>query len=176
MAVAAIGILKQLFAVYPNSQSTEQTVAVYLRLLQDIPPEELQTIVDQCIAQNKFLPTIAELRDMHHTLTLSLMQPTAAEAWGEVRKAITSTGHIRIPQFDDPLVERAVAVMGWRELCISENQIADRARFLQIYGQLEQRKTQNEKLLPPARQLAEQNGYKRQLTAVRDLLPDIAGN
>jgi hypothetical protein len=173
MAVKDVqAIVQQLVAAYPNAKVSEQTVVVYLRMLQDIPADELQTVVDQCIAQQKFIPTVAEIRDMHRTLTVSLNRPTAAEAWGEVRRAIMRVGHIRVPEFDDPLVAEAVKHMGWRELCVSENQVADRARFLQTYEQLSDRREQGDKLLPPARQLAERNGMKR-LTAVGELLPEL---
>ena len=46
-------VLKQLFAAYPNTQVPDGTVAIYMRLLQDIPLDELQVVVDQCIAQCK---------------------------------------------------------------------------------------------------------------------------
>ena len=62
--------------------------------------------------------------------------------------------------------------MGWRELCVSENQVADRARFLQTYEQLSDRQEQGDKLLPPARQLAERNGMG-QLPAVREPLAEL---
>jgi len=175
MAVSdAKAIVQQLVAAYPNAKVSEQTVVVYLRMLQDIPADELQTVVDQCIAQHKFIPTVAEIRDMYHTLTVSLAQPTAAEAWGQVRRAITRYGRIRVPEFDDPLVAEAVTHMGWRELCVSENQVADRARFLQIYEQLEQRRAQGDKLLPPARQLAVRSGG--QLLPLRELITTNGDN
>ncbi|KKN74815.1 hypothetical protein LCGC14_0387080 [marine sediment metagenome] len=169
-------IIKQLFAAYPNSQVTEQTVVVYLKLLQDIPLDELQTIIDQCIAQLKFLPTVAELRNMHHTLTTSLAQPSAAEAWGAVQKQLSSVGNWGVPQFEDSLVGQVVEMIGWQDLCASENTMADRAHFLRMYQQVEQRRQQGKKLLPAARRLAEKSGYKPQLTHIGQLLSDIENN
>ena len=37
------------------------------------------------------------------------------------------------------LVQRAVDVVGWREICLSENVDAVRAHFLRVYEQLAQR-------------------------------------
>ena len=35
-------VIKQLMACYPHAEATEQTIAMYVRLLADIPVEELQ--------------------------------------------------------------------------------------------------------------------------------------
>lgn len=61
--VSEIGpVLKQLFAAYPTTNVGEDTVAVYVRLLQDIPSAALQQSVDQCILECSFLPSVAEIR------------------------------------------------------------------------------------------------------------------
>jgi hypothetical protein len=46
-------------------------------------------------------------------------------------------------------VRLAVKRMGWRELCMSENNMADRAHFLRIYETMEKR-TKEDNLLPVA--------------------------
>ena len=45
-----------------------------------------------------------------------------------------------MPKFKDPLIQKAVDIMGWKELCLSENQVADRAHFMKIYDKLVERK------------------------------------
>lgn len=158
--------LSMLFSCYPNTAITEATVAMYVRLLADIPPSELQTVVDQCIASGKFLPTIAELRDKWHSLTRTLCQPSATEGWDEVQRQIRAVGYIGTPTFANPITARLVKTMGWRELCASENVIADRAHFLRMYEQLAERGEQVQKLLPQALAMAERhNGGLQHISA-----------
>ena len=147
------GILKQLFAAYPNVQVGIETVAMYVRLLQDIPPDELQTVVDQAVATSRFLPTIAELRDMRHSLA-RLGAPTWADAWDAVQREIRRVGSYGLPRFDDPLTERAVKAMGWKAICASDNPATDRAQFRDMYNALAEREETARKLLPQARELA----------------------
>lgn len=161
-------VLKQLFAAYPGNKATEGTVAIYFRLLADIPPESLQTVVDQCIATCKFLPTVAEIRDEWHNLTRKIGQLSATEAWASVLSEIRRIGYIGVPYFTDALTAQVVKTLGWRELCASENQVADRAHFMRMYEQLVTRDTQVRKLLPQALDMAERNTG---LTHISKFLP-----
>jgi hypothetical protein len=162
-------ILRQLFAAYPNSQATPETVAVYVRLLSDIPLDDLQTIVDQVIANNKFLPTIAELRDMHHTLNHA-DQITWADAWDSVMAEMRRIGSYGSPHFEDELTARVVKSMGWKALCASENTQTDRAQFRDMYNAIASRQESAQKLLPQARELAERSGG---MISMRKLLGTI---
>lgn len=149
--------LSMLFSSYPNAAISEATVAQYLRLLADIPPAELQVAVDQCIASCKFLPTIAEIRDAWHGLTHTLALPSATEGWDEVQREIRRVGYIGAPYFANAITARVVRAMGWRELCASENTVADRAHFLRMYEQLAERGEQVQKLLPQALDVVERH-------------------
>ena len=148
-----LAILEQLFSCYPNTEITKHTTAMYVRLLQDIPPDELQTVVDQAVATCKFLPTVAELRDMRYNLA-RLGAPTWADAWDSVQREIRRIGSYGLPQFDDELTARCVRAMGWKALCASENPSTDRAQFRDMYNALGSRQETNQKLLSQARELA----------------------
>lgn len=154
-----ISVLAQLFSAYAHAKVPIETQAVYVRLLRDIPIAELQAVVDQAIAECKFLPTVAEIRERYHLLTRTLGQPSAAEAWGMVVKAFRSHGRMVAAAdiFEGPVL-RAVNNMGWRYLCDSEDQMADRAHFMKMYDQLVGREEQMQKLLPQARALLPDNG------------------
>ncbi len=153
MNVNAGMVLKQLFAAYPNTEVTPETIAMYMRLLKDIAPEDLQVVVDQAIATSKFLPTIAELRDMHHGLR-HISRLSWVEAWDSVQREMRRIGSYGVPHFDDELTTRAVRAMGWKTLCASENAMADRAQFRDMYNTLLARVDSDQKLLPQARELA----------------------
>jgi hypothetical protein len=59
-----------------------------------------------------------------------------ADAWGDVLRTIGAVGRYRDPTFDDAVTQRCVDRLGWRDLCDSENAIADRARFIELYDKL----------------------------------------
>ena len=165
-------ILKQLFAAFPNTTVTVETLAMYDKLLGDIPPADLQVIVDQAVSTAKFLPTIGELREMHHALRHS-GRLTWADAWGKVESEIRRVGSYGAPQFDDELTARVVRMMGWRTLCASEQPSIDRAQFRDMYTALAAREEREQKLLPHVRTWAEQNGG---LLPLAKLLETVKGN
>lgn len=151
-------ILKQLFSAYANAQVTVETIAVYDRLLSDIPAGDLQTVVDQCVAECKFLPTVAEIRERYHALSRTLGQLTAADAWGQVKSEIRRIGSWGTPTFDDPIVAKVVRNMGWMEICTSESpEGVTLAQFTRMYNELVNRNELLQKLLPQAREMAEQH-------------------
>jgi hypothetical protein len=152
-----LDVLMQLFACYPNTEVTKHTTAMYVRLLQDISPADLQTVVDQAVATCKFMPTIAELRDMYHGLQ-HVGRLTYVEAWDMVQKEIRRIGSYSKPRFEDAITAQVVASMGWRELCMSETPEITRAQFRDMYNALVSRGDNEQKLLPQARAFAEQRG------------------
>lgn len=160
-------LICKLFASFPNTNVNEQTVTVYLEILADIPVAELRTAINQCLAECKFLPTIAELREKHRQITGALAQQTAAEAWTLVLKAIRREGSWHKPEFNNPITEKTVDAMGWRELCLSEAPPGvDRAQFERIYNSFLDRQAQMAKLLPGAQELLESsaaNGVVKRL-------------
>lgn len=145
-------LLGFLAAAYPNSQMADESVKVYRTMLRDIPIDVIQVAVQQSIAENEFLPTVATLRHMCLRLT-ARPEITGFEAWEVVRAAMGSVGSYRSPQFDNQLIARAVGCIGWSQLCRSENEIADRAHFVKIFEQLKERRQQDMKLLPVAREM-----------------------
>lgn len=162
-------VLKQLFEAYPNTKNvTEGTVAMYVRQLAQFEPDELQAVVDQCVSDYKFLPSIAELKEAYRNMSGDLSKPTAIEAWEEVLFHFRRTGYTGTPQFENPITARVISGMGWQQLCISQDQMADRAHFIRSYNAIAERDEKIERLTPMARQLAEKNGG---LQPVRNFLP-----
>lgn len=149
-------VLGQLFSAYAHAKIDEGLSAVYIRLLADIPPGDLQATVDQCIAECKFLPTVAEIRERYHALTRTMGQLTASDAWGQVKAEIRRIGSWGVPEFSDPIIAKVVRNMGWNELCMSESpEGVDRAQFERAYNETLNRGEQVQKLLPQAREMAE---------------------
>jgi hypothetical protein len=154
-------IVKVISVAYPNWQVTEQTNEVYYQCLADIATDELKAAVLHCITEpgRKFAPSVGELRGAIGDIRVRVNNvPTTYAAWQEVLEQIRYTGSYGVPQFSSPLIERAVRQLGWRELCLSENQTADRARFVQCYDQLVERATKDDVMLPEVRGFIETNG------------------
>lgn len=106
----------------------------WFMLLEDLDAADVGAALKRHLATSKWLPAPAELRAIVAESKHGRKRP-GADAWEDVRKAIGSVGSYRSPAFADPLVDRAVRALGWRELCASENAVADRARFIELYEQ-----------------------------------------
>jgi len=139
-------------SAYPNTQISDATREVYVTMLKDLPLDILEAAIQQAMAESEFLPTIARIREKAIVLT-GTEHVSSLEAWGIVKKAMERWGYYRSPQFDDPLIARAVECIGWQTLCSSENESADRAHFSKVYESLVHRETSEARMLPEVRQI-----------------------
>jgi len=171
-------IWQVLIAAYPNwvkdltPQILAGTFRSYESVLSSLPAELLEAAVLQHMATNKWFPAISELRGAVLAATAPAHR-TAMEAWGEVLNAMNSGGMRMMgdgdgyypPAWSEPILARVVTMMGWRELCNSKDQMADRAHFMRAYDALVQREREDANMLPMMRQLAgrlaETNKLKR---------------
>jgi hypothetical protein len=163
-------VLALLGAVYPGFELKDLTVEVYLRLLADLPAEALEKAALDHIARSKFFPTIAELRQAAFDLLEAIdPQPVPQQAWGLVQAEIERVGHAGTPKFEFLAIAQAVEALGWRALCVSDNPIAERAHFVQVYQAILERQRQEARRLPEVRQfLALQRGQAQ--TALPDAI------
>lgn len=133
-------VVAMLMAAYPQARFAEQTSAVYETLLRDLDHKLVQRACMSIIASSRFMPTIAEIRETCVNLKFGRKRP-GGDAWGDVTRAIKRYGRDRVPgidfEFDDPLTGHAVTALGWSELCSSDNAVADRARFIELYDGLD---------------------------------------
>jgi len=130
--VATIG------AAYPNFNFSEMTVEVYFQTLKDLPNDMLKMATLQAISEpgRKFAPSVGEIRgSVSEIMRRASETPSSYEAWEEVLKEIRRVGHSGTPVYSNPLIEKTVRVFGWRNLCLSENVVSDRARFIEAYEQ-----------------------------------------
>lgn len=133
-----------LLAAYPvetrniSGREIAAIVEAYRNGLADLDDELVQRAVDVVTKTSERLPTIAKIRQAAVELQHGHRRP-GGDAWGDVVAAIRRHGASKTPGVDfvfpDPLVARAVDRMAWRELCLSTNQVADRARFIELYDE-----------------------------------------
>lgn len=150
---ALIKRVGMLAAAYPSVALNEANIKVYVRALWDIPLTVLDVVIDQAIAIKKFMPVPAELVELAHDLSVK-KHLTGFEAWSIVQAAASRIGCWNPrPEFGDPLITRAVDCLGWRQICLSDNPIADRAHFVNVFEQLVRQEKNEALLLPAAREM-----------------------
>ncbi len=148
---------------YPRYELSADSVKIYTRMLSDIPAEILEVAAHQIMAQSKFFPSIAEWREMAHNLMIGTHNiPSAYEAWEDAMHQVNICGDYyryqvitREPVYAHPLVERAVEIIGYRNLLESDNRVADRAHFFRIYESLLERAEGEVRLLPESKAVSE---------------------
>ena len=120
----------------------------YVMMLSDIPPQILEVAVKKLIMTNKFLPSIAEIRETAYGIkgTVSgTAAPDESEAWGEVIKAIQSVGYYGKPTFSHEAITAAVNNIGWQDICMTtyDGMNTLRAQFRRAYQLAAQRQKDN---------------------------------
>lgn len=153
-----------------NLLPNQQAVELWFRQLEDIPYPVVTAVLDKWVATNKWSPSIADIREAAAEIANGGALPDWGEGWELAVKAIQRYGSYNeeaamasLP----PLVRDTVRRLGYRQLCWSENQVADRANFRQIYEILAKRQAEYNKIPLPVREKISQ------LTAGFAALPEI---
>lgn len=85
----------------------------------DLPIEDVERACLRAITECRFMPTVSELR------RLAGIIPTEARnvlAWGVFQKAVREQGVYRSVDFDDPLINATVRLLGgWEQICEIES-------------------------------------------------------
>lgn len=144
-------LCKGMKAVYTQANFLPDADAfnIWFALLGDMDYAVLNAAIQQYMLTNKFPPTIADLREIATTITFGNI-PDWGEGWEKVLQAIRNYGYYRETEAletMDELTRTCVKRLGWRNLCMSENNNHDRANFRMIYEQLSER-TKKENVLP----------------------------
>lgn len=161
--IEVLKVIKVLGDAYPTFQLTSASIEVYIRMLADLPSELLEKATLDHICRSTFFPSIAELRGAAFDL---LEQPndemSTHEAWMQVQTEIQRVGHRSEPVFADPMIAETVKVMGWHNLCTSENSISDRSHFTHLYRTLIERNRQEARRLPEVQRFVALQAGKNQ--------------
>ena len=141
-------------AAFPNFKATPMTLEVYFETLRDLDGDLLEAATLQSIAENgrAFAPAPGEIREAASSIRGTVAGvPSSYDAWGEVRRAFADYGYVGNPPWSHPLIAKAVKAMGWRDMCMSEDETATRARFIQCYEQFQKRAEADDGMLPQVR-------------------------
>lgn len=131
-----------------NASLDDNRLRLYVEMLSDIPPQILEAAVKKLIMTNKFLPSIAEIRETAYGIkgTISgTAAPDESEAWGEVAKAIRSVGYYGKPKFSHEAITTAVNNIGWQDICMTTNDGMNtlRSQFRRAYQLAAERQKDN---------------------------------
>lgn len=138
-------VLEILLASYPTqsgkltSNQKGAMVRAYYAGLVDLDFAALRLAVARIVKSSEFIPSIAAIRAAVVDQE-SGPKRGGGEAWADVLRAMSRKGAYRTPgvdfTFDDPLVMEALKLFVWRDLCTSEDLVADRAHFIRHYDGL----------------------------------------
>lgn len=139
-------------SAYPtfNVMPDQYSIRMWYRMLGDLDYKLCETALMELFATHTYPPQISEIREKCAEYTVPHLKDQG-EAWGEVQKAISQYGYYRQEEALEsltPIVREAVKRLGFREMCLDENQDAVRAHFFKIYSTLIERKTNDAKLPP----------------------------
>mgnify|MGYP000374152265 CR=1 FL=1 len=147
-----IKLLGMLSAAYPNMKEVnEVTVGLWFDCLKDVDVEPALMAIKKHILESPYPPSIADIRKQIAEITTPKEDKLdAAEAWGEVVKAIQKYGsyrEIEALESMSPTTRKVVKYMSWREICLSENIGVTRGQFLKMFSVIAEREKQD-RLLP----------------------------
>ncbi len=118
---------------------TAETAEIWSKRLAEIPAEGLAGAALVLYERCKFFPSLAEILEVCREVMGENDVPNMGDAYAEVREAFRDVGFYGDPGWSHIAIKKAVhAVGGWKYLCSSENQVADRARFYEVYGKYEE--------------------------------------
>ena len=121
-----------------DAERVRLMIDTFAALLGDLGYEQANAALTVLIQTRTWMPSVAEIRGAALELARGAVRP-GGEAWGGVLRAIAAEGAYRSPgsdfAFADPITAHCVAALGWQNLCSSENPVADRARFIELYDQ-----------------------------------------
>ena len=122
-----------------EAKAVPQMINAYADLLGDLTYEQCNAALRVLLQTRTWLPSVADIRSAALELQRGPVR-AGADAWGGVLRAIKAEGIYREPGvdfvFSDPTTAKCVEAFGWRNLCESENQVSDRARFVELYDKL----------------------------------------
>ena len=108
-------------------------------MLKDLKDEDFMRSVKRIMASHEEIYQSTNMVALIRKNAAEDTIPLAGDAWSEVLREIGRTGSKGSPEFSHPAIARAVAGIGWRNLCMSELISVERAHFYKIYEQLKDR-------------------------------------
>lgn len=125
---------------YPKEQllPNKQAMELWYKELCDIPYRVAEAALRKWVAVSKWSPSIADIREQAATVQAGEI-PLWSDGWDNCCRVIRKYGSYGADKAMAELTgitKETVKRLGFRELCMSENPMADRANFRIIYEQI----------------------------------------
>lgn len=128
-------VMGLIVSAFPSWKPTKETVALYGKMLDDIPFSVVRDTVLSLIALDDKPPTIARIRKVV-AQNFSIAAPLTSDAWLEVKTSVSACGARELPIFSHDAIRQTVAVIGWKDICTSTNEGVTRAHFFKVYDEV----------------------------------------
>lgn len=126
---------------------TKEGLEIWYGFLKDIDYNILSMSIQKYICNNKFAPTIADLREL--AVEIVTDNKEWGDGWQSVLDNIRKYGYyqekLALDHMDE-VTRKVVKNLGWQNICMSENQMTDRANFRDLYNAYAKRKKEDAKL------------------------------
>lgn len=157
---------KREFAIFADAMKTyypkeknllpnDRALELWFDQLSDIPYDVATIGLRKWVAISEWSPSIADVRRMASEVTRPKVK-SWGEAWEDVIRSIQRYGHVdpkgAFAMMDD-ITKKVVRQIGYMNLCMSENQAADRANFRTMYEREAERQAQDAQLPTSLREL-----------------------
>ncbi|WP_028609211.1 replicative helicase loader/inhibitor [Paenibacillus harenae] len=151
--IKLVGICSLNYRNWPEAGKEEALISLWETMLDDIDYEIGRIVIKKFMSESVYPPTIADIRARIADVTTVRSKP-GIEAWGDVKLAIRKYGSYNEKKAMDSLTgvtRKVVDSIGFRTLCLSENEMADRAHFLKVYDTMQKREREDALLMPELR-------------------------
>lgn len=108
-------------------------VKILWEFLRDLTDKQYMSSIKEIVASKEEVNKATNIIAMIRNKALCNDLKTAGEAWAIVLRAVSKIGSYGVPKFIDPSTQKSVDAIGWRNICLSENPMVERAHFLKIY-------------------------------------------
>ena len=130
-----------------NKEFTKEQLEVWYSFLKEYTDEELNNAVKNLINTERYLPSIAQVKEEIAKTKLSDI-PEAEDEWQEVLKSISRYGSYRQEEaFNSlkPYTAKIVGYIGYQRICMtdSEEQIWNKKEFISEYNGLKDKELEN---------------------------------
>ncbi|PIR25624.1 MAG: hypothetical protein COX62_04575 [Deltaproteobacteria bacterium CG_4_10_14_0_2_um_filter_43_8] len=110
-------------------------------MLSDLSEEEfIRGIKAFCLKHKELYPNTNLIAYIREYAFEDFKTKDEFESWEEVLRQVSRQGCSGIPQFSTEEIKRAVHMIGWRDICMSENIGVERAHFAKAYKQIIEKK------------------------------------
>lgn len=130
-----------------NKEFTKEQLEVWYSFLKEYNDEELNNAVKNLINTEKYLPSIAQIKEEIAKTKLNDI-PEAEEEWNEVLKSVSRYGSYRQQEALEslkPYTAKIVGYIGYQRICMSspEEQIWNKKEFISEYNGLKDKEMEN---------------------------------